>query len=1084
MRLLFLVPILLSSAAAIAQDVDPCLSPTISVQNGLIVGGPDDGKRFRGTLRGTRGDDVIAGTPGNDRIRADRGDDVVCGYAGKDTIHGANGNDAIFGGDGDDKLYGQNGDDEIHGGKGNDKIVGANGSDYLYGDEDKDDIQGQAGDDFLYGGSGQDKLVGGPQNDELYGEDGDDNLWGHNHDDFLVGGNGLDKVVGQSGTDECKGEIFLSCETESDEDVVQEDEPIVELAIALPAEFESLFGADPSRIDSDGDGLVDTFEIAYGYPEIKPDSADTDGDGITDDLEDTDSDGLSNAEEQQLATDPLSADTDEDSLSDIDEVRVYLTDPLKDDTDGDGINDGREIELGTDPLVPDANTQIKSTAAIPLVDISTGETVEVSLSIEGQGDIAGGLDISLNPNFAAAGKVSKYYDIDLPTGVTNDQISLAQITLPYDPSDVDAADPSQLAVFTINPDTGFWEALPSVSNPTTSTITATTTHFSPFFVANQSAFQISLDAIPNTCAVITDPNAQPTDVVLVIDVSGSMSSNDPSNLRQDAARGFISAMKSTDQVAVVSFNSSARILSGLTNDMGRLNSAISGIGASGGTNIGSGVGTAISLLQSGRSDINQSIILLTDGQGSYNESLTAQMRASGIRAFTIALGSSADESLLRRIADGTQAGFKRIQNASSLVGIFAEFATVFGDDGTDTDGDGLTDCQEVQGIYIAELNEVVQTDPNNDDSDGDGISDGQEVGLPSEILSQPNTPFATTGISDPNSPDSDGDLIPDSDEYLYLTNPFSDDSDGDGISDYAEIVIHETSPYSRDTDGDGLSDGEELNRASEGFDPAIFDHKSSLTNRLKYYAGFAKGFIAGDFADIDNFPELSGQIISSFIPLVDLRDVTANLLKEDYIAAGLSGIGLVPVAGDGASTVANAARYIAKNPGEREAVVALMEKLPGGADLVKQLPGAIGNTGAWLKGPFVRGRELEVKLGDTLTGEGLQKMYGNFKQFDTWDESVGVATSIKTIDLNAKTYQTEAGFRAIMNRSLRSLDEPLNAKGLQGKDIDGDTVMIFSDQIQRRDLLIGVPREPSGFQQKVIDEFLDQGKNITIEIID
>ena len=94
---------------------------------------------------------------------------------------------------------------------------------------------------------------------------------------------------------------------------------------------------------------------------------------------DDDSDGLSNAAEQALGTDPLSPDTDGDGIPDADEVRIgtnpvaadanadpdcdglpnidefgHGTDPHNADTDGDGCPDGEEVwNVRSDPLVPD-----------------------------------------------------------------------------------------------------------------------------------------------------------------------------------------------------------------------------------------------------------------------------------------------------------------------------------------------------------------------------------------------------------------------------------------------------------------------------------------------------------------------------------------------------------------------------------------------------------------------------------------------------------------------------------------------------------------------------------------------------------
>jgi len=67
---------------------------------------------------------------------------------------------------------------------------------------------------------------------------------------------------------------------------------------------------------------------------------------------DIDGDGLSNEEEEVLGTDPEKVDTDEDGLSDREEVKIYHTDPLDQDSDGDSYLDGEEIENGYNPLGP------------------------------------------------------------------------------------------------------------------------------------------------------------------------------------------------------------------------------------------------------------------------------------------------------------------------------------------------------------------------------------------------------------------------------------------------------------------------------------------------------------------------------------------------------------------------------------------------------------------------------------------------------------------------------------------------------------------------------------------------------------
>lgn len=68
---------------------------------------------------------------------------------------------------------------------------------------------------------------------------------------------------------------------------------------------------------------------------------------------DSDGDGLSDAEEETMGTDPSSADSDGDGLSDKEEVEVG-SDPTLADTDGDSYLDAWEVAEGTDPADPES----------------------------------------------------------------------------------------------------------------------------------------------------------------------------------------------------------------------------------------------------------------------------------------------------------------------------------------------------------------------------------------------------------------------------------------------------------------------------------------------------------------------------------------------------------------------------------------------------------------------------------------------------------------------------------------------------------------------------------------------------------
>ncbi len=117
------VACLMIAAPAVAQQVPTCWGKpaTIFVQDGKIVGGPDDGKPYEGTLRGTPGDDVIVGTAGDDIIIGFDGDDLICAGPGDDDVSGGPADDSILGGPGGNTVLGGAG---TEGGPGDDQIEG------------------------------------------------------------------------------------------------------------------------------------------------------------------------------------------------------------------------------------------------------------------------------------------------------------------------------------------------------------------------------------------------------------------------------------------------------------------------------------------------------------------------------------------------------------------------------------------------------------------------------------------------------------------------------------------------------------------------------------------------------------------------------------------------------------------------------------------------------------------------------------------------------------------------------------------------------------------------------------------------
>ena len=67
---------------------------------------------------------------------------------------------------------------------------------------------------------------------------------------------------------------------------------------------------------------------------------------------DTDLDGLTDAKERAMGSNPYVRDTDNDGLSDYAEWRLG-TKPKSDDSDGDGVRDGAEVAQRRDPVRAD-----------------------------------------------------------------------------------------------------------------------------------------------------------------------------------------------------------------------------------------------------------------------------------------------------------------------------------------------------------------------------------------------------------------------------------------------------------------------------------------------------------------------------------------------------------------------------------------------------------------------------------------------------------------------------------------------------------------------------------------------------------
>ncbi len=191
------------------------------------------------------------------------------------------------------------------------------------------------------------------------------------------------------------------------------------------------------------------------------------------------------------------------------------------------------------------------------------------------------------------------------------------------------------------------------------------------------------------------------DIVLGIDVSGSMTAQDLLPNRLEAAKkvaiDFVSK-RSTDRIGIVIFAGESFTQCPLTTDQQVLISAISNIRNGlllDGTAIGSGLGTSVDRVKAGSSK-SKIVVLLTDGEnnGGLIDPKTAKeiAKSFGIKVYTIGVGTdgtapqpvnngfgvvmqnqkvSIDEKLLTEIAVQTGGKYFRAKDNTSLETIYA-----------------------------------------------------------------------------------------------------------------------------------------------------------------------------------------------------------------------------------------------------------------------------------------------------------------------------------------------------------------------------------------------------------------------------
>ena len=520
-------------------------------------------------------------------------------------------------------------------------------------------------------------------------------------------------------------------------------------------------------IDRDRDGIHDEGEVEIGSDPL---DADTDDDTLSDGREvnelgldpthpDTDRDGLPDGYEVNNGLDPLSpndgrADPDGDGLKNATEFLIG-TAANNPDTDGDGLLDGQEYDLyGTNPLVVDTDgggardgDEVNLDLTDPLVRADDVVRVALGRTIRDRDNFI--WDVQQDGSISNG--TSDAYDGGLYLRVGGNNFpSVAQARL-LDADRTLRLGPVQLTGLRVERD---------------------------IFVPADGRFARFLEVLRNDGAA---------PITTTVSVYG--------NLGSDGGTVFVGTSDAPD----LNFDTDDRYL--LTDD---------------GSNGGSDPSMA-HIFAGQNARVAPEFVSLSGDNFEWRFPVTIP---AGQTVIVMHFGSQnanrdasrANAEAIVNLAAPTLANLTRAEQ-NAIVNFLAF---------VDTDRDGLPDEVEVE----------IGTNPANPDTDGDGLTDGFEVThgfnplQPGDGDADPDADGLTNleelaAGTDPNDPDSDADALTDGDEVDRGTDPTLADTDDDGLDDGIEVNDLGTDPLLTDTDDDGLDDGIEVN--DYGTDPTVPD---------------------------------------------------------------------------------------------------------------------------------------------------------------------------------------------------------------------------------------------------------------------
>ncbi|EJN57285.1 hypothetical protein HSB1_42480 [Halogranum salarium B-1] len=554
----------------------------------------------------------------------------------------------------------------------------------------------------------------------------------------------------------------------------------------LETALEQNISTDPFDVDTDDDQLTDPFE--YRFETIDPTTADTDGDGTADTIEDPDGETLVNIDEQRNGTIPTDPDTDDDKLTDAYEIRTTGTVPVDADSDSsvterseanNGVNDGMEDFDGES-----LRTHVEQNLGTDPFDVDTDDD-ELTDAFEHRFD-------TIEPLLADTdgdGLPDGQEDPDNESLVNVREQQYGTLPLDADTDDDDLTDKYEVDTVLTNP------VVPDSDSEVTEPNEASNDIIDGVEDFDNDGLPTALEFEAGTAPFDADSD----DDGLLDGFEYEYDTLDPLNADTDGD-GVSDAQEDPDGEALVNIDEQAASTNPLKADTD-------------GDTLTDAFEVRHSLTLPTDVDSSSSATNVTEADNGIRDDKEdlENDTLSNAREQTLGTDPLAEDT----DEDGLTDAFEVETTETNPLNANSDSPLTETDDAANNVTDGLEDfdADAVENHY----EELFGTDPFDEDTDDDSITDGFEVRF---------TPL------DPTAVDGDGDGIPDAREDFDNdsldtvaeeaagTDPTANDTDFDTLSDAAELNIHGTNPIEPDTDGDGLRDDEELEL---GTDPTVGD---------------------------------------------------------------------------------------------------------------------------------------------------------------------------------------------------------------------------------------------------------------------